>query len=58
MVRVGSVEPGSAAARAGLCTDAPIWEVNNVDVTNASHAEVVELIRKHPTRVRLLVPLS
>lgn len=33
-------------------------QVNNVDVTSASHQEVVDLIRRHANRVRLLVALS
>eukprot|EP00047_Mylnosiga_fluctuans_P013181 m.29910 g.29910 ORF g.29910 m.29910 type:complete len:949 (-) comp4718_c0_seq1:183-3029(-) len=58
LVRTGIVDPGSPAARAGLSSGVAIWEVNNVDVTNATHQEVVELIRKHPNRVRLLVALA
>jgi hypothetical protein len=33
-------------------------QVNNVDVTASAHHEVVELIRLHPHRVRLLVALA
>ncbi len=52
---VGKVEPGSPAEEAGLQKGDHIIEVNEVNMQDGSHAEVVGKIKSNPGMVRLLV---
>jgi hypothetical protein len=35
-----------------------IWEVNGKECIEASHNDVVDMVRQHPNRVLLMVALS
>ena len=52
---VGKVEAGSPAEEAGLRKGDHIVEVNDVNVQEGSHSDVVGRIRSQPNMVRLLV---
>ena len=52
---VGIVDEGSSADKAGLKVGDSIVEVNDIDIKNASHEEVVAKIKSNPLETKLLV---
>ena len=52
---VGKVEPGSPAEAAGLRKGDHIIEVNDLNLQDGSHSEVVSRIKSDPNMVQLLV---
>ena len=52
---VGIVDEGSSADKAGLKVGDRILKVNDTDVNNKTHTEVVELMKINPLETKLLV---
>ena len=52
---IGSVDPQSPAEVGGLRPDDRIFEVNEQNVTDCKHREVVKHIKTYPNQVELLV---
>lgn len=52
---IGKVDPGSPAEAAGLKGGDRIVEVNDVNIANENHKQVVERIKQVPNETRLLV---
>ena len=52
---VGIVDEGSSADKAGLKVGDRILEVNNVDVRNKTHSEVVKMMKTNPLETKLVV---
>ena len=52
---IGKVEPGSPAEEAGLRKGDHIIEVNDVNMQEGTHSDVVARIKNQPNMVRLLV---
>ena len=52
---VGIVDEGSSAEKAGLKVGDIILEVNEKDVRNKNHTEVVEMMKENPLDIKLLV---
>ena len=52
---IGAVESGSPAEEAGLREGDKLIEVNEVNVTQESHRQVVQRVRELPSEVTLLV---
>ena len=52
---VGIVDEGSSAEKSGLKVGDIILEVNEKDVRNKNHTEVVEMMKENPLEIKLLV---
>ena len=52
---VGIVDEGSSAEKSGLKVGDIILEVNEKDVRNKNHIEVVDMMKENPLEIKLLV---
>ena len=52
---IGDVDPGSPAALADLCRGDRIVEVNNTNIANENHQQVVQRVKAIPNETKLLV---
>ena len=52
---IGIVDEGSSADKAGLRVEDRILKVNDIDVNNKTHTEVIEMMKINPLEMKLLV---
>ena len=52
---IGIVDEGSSADKAGLKVEDRILKVNDIDVRNKTHTEVIEMMKTNPLEIKLLV---
>ena len=52
---IGIVDEGSSADKAGLKVEDMVLQVNDIDVNNKTHAQVIEMMKTNPLEIKLLV---